>query len=68
MKTFSDKLDIYRKNYKMVVTFTEKFLMKVNEHPVSENGVDYEGVIELGILQDLILPEKSLVNLFCSRV
>ena len=40
--------------------------MKVNEYPLTENGVDYDAVIELGILEDLMVPEKSLVNLFCS--
>lgn len=59
-------MDIYRKNYKIIVSYEEKLLMKVNEYPLTENGIDYDAVIELGILEDLMLPEKSLVNLFCS--
>ena len=31
--------------------------MKVNEYPFTENGIDYDAVIELGILEDLMLPE-----------
>jgi len=45
---------------------SKKIQNLVNDIKIDENGVEYNAIIELGLLEDLYLPEKSLVNLFCS--